>query len=116
MTKYLLTNSDAAILAAAVSIAAWINADAAIGSSFGAMFFMLSNERHPFGKRFAYATISLCLGYAAGLASPEGWTMIVSLLSASVAVVTITSLSKSIESGELSGALKLFIDLARGKR
>lgn len=116
MTKYLLTNSDAAILAAAVSIAAWINADAAIGSSFGAMFFMLSNGGLPVVKRFAYASISLCVGYGAGLACSQEWAMLVSLLSASVAVVTITSLSKSIESGELSGALKLFIDLARGKK
>lgn len=113
MKQYLITNGDVVVVAAVAAVAAWINADAAIGASFGAMFFLLSSEERAPRKRLGYASISLCIGYGAGVAASDGWGVLLSGVVASVAVVTLTTLSRKIESGDLAGAAKMLIDVVR---
>src|SRR5690606_13331402 len=89
--------SDSLVVAAAFVVAAWINADAAVGAAFGSAFFLLNAEQHPMPKRLAYACISAVVGYGAGLAAGGSWTLLVSAATAAVGVVALTSVSKSIE-------------------
>lgn len=111
-----VTNStDTLFAAAAFAIAAWINTDAAIGATFGSMFFLLNSESHSMPKRLGYAAISAVMGYAAGITAPDSWAMLVSSACAAVAVVTLTALSRAIETEGL-GAIRSIFDIIRGRR
>lgn len=88
------------------------NADAAVGAAFGSMFFLLSSEHNPVMKRLGYAAVSLCIGYAVGLAVGAPWTMLASATSAAVAVVTLASLTETITKG---GVVAL-MDIWRGRK
>lgn len=111
-----MTNTADTVLAvAAFAIAAWINPDAAIGATFGSAFFLLNSDQHPVPKRIGYAAVSAVVGYGAGLAAPDAWAMLASAMTAAVAVVTMSALSRSIESEGL-GALRSIIDIIRGRK
>jgi len=100
-----MTNtSDSLVVATAFAVAAWINADAAVGAAFGSAFFLLNAEQHPMPKRLAYACISAGVGYGAGSAA-----------TAAVGVVVLTSISKSIETEGL-GALRTIFEIIRGRK
>lgn len=117
MTKYLTDSSvSTGVFAALGALAAWVHPEAAIGASSGAMFFLLSSEEQTTHKKLGYATVSLCVGYATGLTASEGWAMLTSAGSAAVAVVTLGSLTRAIEAGELANVLKLLIDFLRGRK
>lgn len=107
------TNSGEITAAAMpVVIGITINPDAAIGATFGAAFFLLSNEHFPPVKRFAYGGISLCVGYGTGIAIGAPWAMLASATGAAVAVVSLASLAKTIS----EGGLQSLITLWRNKR
>ena len=111
-----VTNSADTIFAvAAFSIAAWINADAAVGATFGSMFFMLNSENHALPKRLGYGAISAVVGYAAGITASDSWAMLTSAAAAAVAVATLTALSRAIESEGL-GAIRSILDIIRGRK
>ena len=111
-----VTNSaDTLFAVAAFAIAAWINADAAVGATFGSMFFLLNSEAHALPKRLGYAAISAVMGYASGITAPDSWAMLTSAGSAAVAVVTLTALSRAIETEGL-GAIRSIFDIIRGRK
>ena len=111
-----VTNSTDTIFAvAAFSIAAWINADAAVGATFGSMFFLLNSESHSMPKRLGYAAISAVMGYAAGITASDSWAMLTSAAFAAVAVVTLTALSRAIETDAI-GAIRSIFDIIRGRK
>lgn len=111
-----VTNSADTIFAvAAFAIAAWINTDAAVGATFGSMFFLLNSENHAMPKRIGYAAISAVVGYAAGITASDSWAMLTSAAAAAVAVATLTALSRAIETEGL-GAIRSILDIIRGRK
>ena len=109
------STTDTVFAIAAFAIAAWIDPHSAVGATFGSAFFLLSADHHPTHKRIGYAVISAVVGYAAGLAAPDTWAMLASAVTAAIAVVSITALSRSIESEGL-GALRSIVDIIRGRK
>lgn len=107
--------SDSLVATVAFVVAAWINADAAVGAAFGSAFFLLNAEQHPMPKRLAYACISAGVGYGAGVAAGGSWTLLVSAATAAIGVVALTSVSKSIETEGL-GALRTIFEIIRGRK
>lgn len=117
MSKYLIdSNVFTALFALLGALAAWVNPDAAVGASAGAMFFLLSSEEKTAHKKIGYFLISLCVGYSVGLTASEGWAMLLSAGAASTGVVTLSTLTKKIDSGDFVGAVKMLIELARSRK
>ena len=85
-----------------------VNADAAVGAAFGSVFFLLNNDHLTAPKRFGYAGVSLCIGYASGLAIGAPWSMLVGATTAAVAVVTLASLAETINKGGVAAILELW--------
>ncbi len=98
--------------AALLGLAAYLNTDATVGAFFGGMFFMLDQDHHPWLRRIAYAAISVCVGYGAGLAAPESWAMLAAATSSAVAVVALSSLVGSIN----RDGIRAVLDTLRGGR
>lgn len=101
-------SGELAAAGAALVMGLTLNADAAVGAAFGAVFFMLSNECMPMVRRLVYSLVSGVIGYSVGIAAGAPWSMLAAATGAAIAVVTLGALVDVISKQGISGLMEIW--------
>ena len=110
----MMTSHDTTIIMVLVSLFAALHPEAAIGASFGCMFFVAFKNADTLMQKLFYTGASWGGGYSVGLATDGVTSMLSAFLAACFTIAVVSSIARSVDEGDLPEWLSKLIRLWRG--